>query len=461
MKIIITGAGSVGFNLASELAREGYDIAVIDHDADRIRKIQDKLDVLAVQGNATDVRVLEASGIRGADLLIAVTDRDELNQVVCMMAHSFGVLRKIARVRNRSFSGKNPVVSRAEFHINRVINPDDITVNHILDLVEIPGATETGDFAQGDILLRAVHLKEKGGILGKPLVQLKTEYAKLGALLVAAIKRNGKIIIPSGDDYLDVGDLVYVIMTRDLYPRFRKLMGADAARAHKVIISGAGRIGLEVARRLEGVVESLVVLDEDGEVCNTASAELKNALVFKGQPTDEEIVREVHFENADFFIAALEDDRLNLVNALLAKKEGAKRTVVLTQDLDLVPILESLDIDAVINSRLIMVGEIVRFVLPGKILTVQKLGDGEAEIIEVVVDKTSRAVGAALRDMHLPKGSIVGAVQRQGKAFVPNGSTVVEVGDHIVAFVLPDVREKIQKYFAGKQRTTSLSLKGK
>lgn len=459
MKILIAGAGSVGFNLAQELSREGYDIAVIDIDAARIKKMKDKLDVLAVNGNATDVRVLQAAGIQNSDLMIAVTDRDELNQVVCMMAHSFGVLRKIARIRNRSFSGKSPVVSRAEFHINRIINPDEITVEHILSLVETPGATETGDFAGGEILLRAVPLREGQTFLGMPLAKLKEKYAKLGAFLVAAIRREGKIIIPTGNDYLKERDLVFLIMTRKLYPRFRKLMGADASRVNKVIISGASRIGLEVAHRLESVVDSLIVMDDNTEACTIASSELKKALVFEGQPTDIDVVREAHFENADFFIAALEDDRLNLVNALVAKKEGAKRTVVLTQDLDLVPILSSLDIDAAINSRLIMVGEILRFVRPGKVISVQKVGDDEAEIIEVVVDKTSRAVGRPLRDMNLPKGSIVGAIQRQGKAFIPDGTSVVEHGDHIVAFVLPAVREKVQKYFAGRQRTTSLSLK--
>ncbi len=459
MKILIAGAGSVGFNLAQELSREGYDIAVIDTDAARIKKMKDKLDVLAVNGSATDVRVLEAAGIQGADLMIAATDRDELNQVVCMMAHSFGVLRKIARIRNRSFSGKHPVVSRAEFHINRIINPDEITVEHILSLVETPGARETGAFAGGEILLRAVPLREEQTFLGMPLSKLKEKYAKLGAFLVAAIRREGKIIIPSGDDCLMAGDLVFLIMTRKLYPRFRKLMGADSSRVNKVIISGASRIGLEVARRLESIVDSLIVMDEDSDACNTASSELKKALVFEGQPTDTNVVREAHFENADFFIAALEDDRLNLVNALVAKKEGVKHTVVLTQDLDLVPILSSLDIDAAINSRLIMVGEILRFVRPGKVLSVQKVGDDEAEVIEVVVDKTSRAVGKPLRDMKLPKGSIVGAIQRQSKAFIPDGTSVVEQGDHIVAFVLPAVREKVQKFFAGRQRTTSLSLK--
>lgn len=461
MKIIVAGAGSVGFNLATELSREGYDIAVIDRNAARIKKISDKLDVLAVNGNATDVRVLESAGIQGADLMIAVTDSDELNVVVCMMAHSYGILRKIARIRNRSFSGARPVVSRADFHINRIINPDDITVEHILSLIETPGATETGDFAGGDIMLRAVAIKDDVSFTGEPLAKLKHEYTSLGSFLVAAIRRGDKIIIPTGDDWIEKNDLVYVIMTRDVYPRFRKIMGADSAKAHKVIISGAGRIGLEVARRLEGTVESLVMMDEDPEACDTASAELKKALVFQGQPTDENVVREASFDNADFFIAALEDDRLNLVNALVAKKEGCRRTVVVTQDLDLVPIFNQLDIDAAINSRLIMVGEILRYVRPGKVLSVKKVGDGEAEIIEVVVDKTSRGVGKSLRQMKLPKGAIVGAIQRSGKAFVPDGATVLEQGDHIVAFVLPDVRDTIQKFFAGKQRKTSLSLKRK
>ncbi len=454
MKVIIVGAGSVGLNLATELSREGHHISIVDIDRVRIRKIKDKLDVLAVRGNASDGRVLKDAGVQGADLMIAVTDRDELNQVVCMMANSFGVRKKIARIRNRDFSGKSPVVSRAEFHINRIINPDEITVQHVLRLIETPGATDTGDFAGGEILLRAVVLKEEGGIYGKPLQDLKEEYSKWGTFLITAIRRNEKIIIPKGDDSLEMGDMVYIIMTREVYPHFRRFVGADSHRVQKVIISGAGRIGIELAHRLEGIVESLVLIDEDREACSLAEKELNNVLVFSGQPSDNEIVREAGFAKADFFVATVEDDRLNLVNALIAKKKGVKRTVVITQDLDLVPILSTLDIDAVINSRLVMVGEIVRYIRPGRILSVKKVCDGEAEIIETVVGKGSRAVGKSLRDMKLPNGSIVGAVQRRGGAFVPDGSTVVQQGDHIVAFVLPEVREKVERVFAGKRRAT-------
>lgn len=455
MKIVIVGAGSVGFTLAKELSIEGYDIAVIETNPNRIKKIQDKLDILLVNGSGTDMRALEGAGVDGADLLIAVTDSDEVNQVVCMMAHACGVHRKFARIRNRSFSGSDPVVAKREFHINRIINPDDLTVESILKLVETPGASDTGDFAGGEILLRAVLLKDKKlGLYNKPLHVLKEEYSKFGPFLIGAIRRNDRFTIPTGDDSLQLGDMVYVIMTREVYPYFRRLMGVDDKKVAKVIISGAGRIGMEVARRLETAVESLVLIDENEEVCRLASAELKKTLVLLGQPTDEEIVREASYQGGDFFIAALEDDRLNLVNALFAKKEGVKRTVVVAHDPEIVPVISSLDIDGVINSRLFTVGEILRFVRRGKILSVKKVGDGEAEIVEILAGKGSRALGRSLRDLRLPRGFLVVGVQRKGESLVPDGNTVVELGDHIVAFVLPEVRGKVEKVFAGRQRIT-------
>jgi len=455
MKIVIVGAGSVGFTLAKELSLEGYDIAVIESDPARIKRFQDKLDILLVNGSGTDVRALEGAGISGADLLIAVTDSDEVNQVVCMMAHAFGVHRKFARIRNRSFSGNDPVVSKREFHINRIINPDELTVESIQKLVETPGASDTADFAGGEILLRAVQLKDENlDFYHKPLYVLREQYSKFGSFLIGAIRRGDRFIIPTGNDCLEPGDMVYVIMTRAVYPLFRRVMGVDDKKVARVIISGGGRIGMEVARRLETMVESLVLIDEDEELCRLASAELKKALVLLGQPTDEEIVREASYNHGDFFIAALMDDRLNLVNALFARKEGVKRTVVVAHDPEIVPVISSLDIDGVINSRLFTVGEILRFVRRGKILSVKKVGDGQAEIVEILAGKGSRALGKSLRDLRLPRGFLVVGVQRQGQALVPDGNTVVELGDHIVSFVLPEVKGKVEKVFAGRQRIT-------
>jgi trk system potassium uptake protein TrkA len=458
MRIVIVGAGAVGFNLATELSREGYDIAVIETDPTLIRRLNDKLDVQVVQGSGTQIDTLKEAGIEGAEILVAVTNIDEVNQVVCMMAHAYGVRRKIARVRNKDFSGPNPIVSKRDFHINRIINPDEITIDYILKVLETPGASDAGDFAGGEILLRAFHITGDEGLHDQPLYVLKEKYRDY-CFLIVAIFRDEEIIIPKGTDVLKPGDTIYLIMTRDVLPHFQTLLPAEKGKPHKVVIAGAGRIGLEMALQLERRVDSVALVDTDEMHCQAASTVLTKGLVVQGDPMDEDVIREVHLGSSDFFIAAYEDDHLNLISALLAKKKGVKRVAIITKDPDIVPILDSLDLDVVVNSRLITVGEILRFVKPGKVLSVKKIGDSDAEIIEVVVGRGSKAAGKTLREMRLPAGSLVGAIYRNGVAIIPDGNSVIEQGDNVVAFVLPQVGKKLERLFAGRKRITFVDAK--
>ncbi len=458
MRIVIVGAGAVGFNLATELSREGYDIAVIETDPSKIKLLRDKLDLLVVEGSGTRAAVLRDAGIEYADIFIAVTNIDEVNQVACMLADAFGVRRKIARVRNKDFTGPNPVVPKRSFHINRIINPDEITIDYLLKVLETPGASDAGDFAGGEILLRGFPITGEEGIHDQPLFELKERFRDFPFLIVAIIRKE-KIIIPKGTDVLKPGDLIYLIMSRAVLPNFQKLLPSMKNKPHKVVIVGAGRIGLDIALAIERRFDNVTLIDPDERLCKTASSLLQKGLVVCGDPLEEEVIHETHLGSADFFIAAFEDDRLNLICALLAKKKGAKRTAIITKDPDIVPILDSLDVDVVVNARLITVGEILRFVKPGKVLSVKKIGDSEAEIIEVVVGKGSKAAGKTLREMRLPDGSLVGALYRNGVAIIPNGDSVIEQGDTVVAFVLPKVGKKLERLFAGRKRITFIDSK--
>jgi trk system potassium uptake protein TrkA len=448
----------VGFNLANELSREGIDVAVIETDPSLIKRIRNKLDVQVVKGSGTEVEVLKEAGIQHADILIAVTNSDEVNQVVCMMANALGVKRKIARVRNKDFTGKDPIISKREFHINRIINPDEITIDYILKVMETPGASDAGDFAYGEILLRGFQITGDEGLHDQPLSVLKEKYAGY-PFLIAAIQRKDGIIIPKGTDVLKPGDTVYLIMTREVFPLIRKLMPAGEDKTSKAIIAGADRMGLELASQMEQSVVSVTLIDEDEGLCQAASKQLDKCLVVYGDLMDDQVAREVHLGAADFFIATHEDDQKNLILALMAKKKGVNRAAIITKDPDIVQILGSLDVDVVVNARLITVGEILRFVKPGKVLSVKKIGDSDAEIIEVVVGKGSKAIGKSLRDMKLPKGALVGAIYRNGTAIIPDGNSVIEQGDNVVAFVLPQVGKKLERLFASRKRITFVENK--
>lgn len=459
MRIVIVGAGAVGFNLATELSREGIDVAVIETDPVLVKHIRDKLDVLVVKGSGTEVHTLKDAGVEGAEFFIAVTNSDEVNQVACMLAHELGVRRKIARVRNTDFTCKDPIIPKRTFHINRIINPDQITIEYILKVLETPGASDAGDFAGGEILLRGFHITGEEGIHDQPLAVLKERFSDFQFLIVA-ILREEAIIIPTGMDVLKPGDTIYLMLTREVFPRIQKLLPAsERTKTEKLVVAGAGRMGLELAMRLENVVDTITLIDPDADKCQNASNLLTKSLVVQGDVLDDEVAHEVHLGNADFFIATYENDHKNLISALLAKKKGVKRTAIITKDPDIVQILGSLDVDVVVNARLITVSEIIRFVKPGKVLSVKKIGDSDAEILELVVGKGSKAIGKSLRDMKLPDGSLVGAIYRDGKAIIPDGNSVIMQGDNVVAFVLPQVGKKLERLFAGRKRITFVDQK--
>lgn len=450
MKIVIAGAGAVGFHLSLELEHEGHNIALIDVDGKRLDHLRDRLDVLAVTGSATSRSALEAAGTAEADLFIAVSDQDEINMLSCMAAHQLGVRRTLARVRSRDFTGANSIVDPVKLGITRFINPDEIAVDSIVALVDAPGSIDVGDFAGGEILLRSFDLDDKSMLTGRPLSRLKEDYAGV-PFLVAAVRRDGRHLIPRGDEELIAGDRVYMLLTRESLPDFRKLV-AGSDRVQRVVIYGAERLGIAVASRLQERT-TVVMIDEDAEKCRLAAAQLDDTLVLHGSPNDSDIKGQSRLASADFFISGGRNEEHNLILAMLAKKYGARRNIVVTAEPEIATLLDSLDIDAVINPRLTMVGRLLRYARGGRVQTVQKIADA-AEVVEMVVRHGATGIGQALSELELPDGALVGAIMRDHEAFIPHGRTVIEEGDVVVAFVLPGLRERVERMFARRGSLT-------
>lgn len=449
MKIVIAGAGAVGFHLAKELGVEGHNISIIDVDSEKLEYLRDRVDVLTVEGSATSRAALESAGTSEAELFIAVSDQDEINMLACAAASTMGVRRTLARVRNPDFVSDHSLVDPIRLGITRFINPDEIAVDSIVSLVNAPGSIDVGDFAGGAILLRSFDLEEGSSLALRPLSHLKEEYAGV-PFLVASIQREGRHIVPKGDDQLEPGDRVFMLMTRESLPVFRKVVsGSD--RVQRVVIYGAERLGIAVAERLQGQT-NVVLVDEDHDRCHKAAALLDDTLVLHGAPMDADIQGQSRLASADFFISAGRNEEHNLVLALLAKKRGARRNIVVTADPDIVSLLDSLDIDAVINPRLTMVGRLLRYAQVGRVQAVlqavQKIGENSAEVVEMVVRGGAKAAGVPLKDLKLPSGALIGAVVREGEAFIPHGRSTIEEGDVVVAFVLPGLRDTIKRLFA-------------
>lgn len=450
MKIVIAGAGAVGYNLARELSDDRHDITVIESDPALIQALREKVDVHALAGSATDVNVLKSAQIQDADVFIAVTNSDEVNIVASVIAHAMGAKRRIARVRNPHLAAKEPLVNKREFHINRLVNPDALAAETLEHFIQSPGVRFRAEFAEGEVLMRAFKVPAESPIAGVTLSELGERFPGR-PFLVVAVEREGGILIPRGKDILRTDDIVYLLMLKDAEGRFLELVGQVGRKVRRVVVFGVTPVALDLIDRIDGLVEKVVLVDDRRNEAERAADRFRDVLVLHGWVCDEEIVRELDFKNVDVFVAAAMDDRMNLVAALFAKQRGAQRVMVLAREPDVVPLMRALDFDAVVNARLLAVSETLRFVRPGKVLSVQKIGEGGAEAIELIVRKGSKAAEKSLRELHLPSGAIVGAVFRDGTAFLPTGDTVLEVGDDIVAFVLGDVRDSVERMFAGSK----------
>lgn len=450
MKILIIGAGAVGFNLAKQLSLEGHDISVVEKDQDLVKRITEKLDVFVVPGSAISPTILEEAGVKDADMVLAVTNSDEINMVVCMLSHSYGARTNIARIRNPEFNNKQPVLHQNGFHIDHIVNPEKITINSILNIIGTPGAIYVADFTEGDILLRGFVVPADAPIAGKKLSELK-EIEATDSFLIVAIQRNGEMVIPSGETKLLPHDNIFVLVAKEALPFFLPMVNRRADEVEKVIIFGVNRASLELAKKLEEKKIDVTIIEPDKEKTQQAATVLDKTIILQGSPLDIDLLRESSVDITDFFVALSENEQTNILSSLLAKRFGAKKAIVLTEDPAFVTIINSLGIDIVINPRLITVGSILQHIRRGHTLSVIKFHQSEAEAMELVAEEDSKIVGKPLKEISFPQGSILGAIVREGVMQIPTGSTIINPGERIIVFALPNAIEKVQSLFSNKK----------
>ena len=450
MKIVIVGAGAVGFNLAKQLSKEGHDISVVERDLELVRRISEKLDVFVVSGSASSPTVLEEAGIKSADLVLAVTNSDEINMVVCILSHNYGVKTKIARIRNPEFSGDLEVLHQKGFHIDHVVNPETITINSILNIIGTPGAIYVADFTEGDILLRGFSVPADAPIVGKKLSELK-EVEVSDSFLIVAIQRSEEMVIPTGETKLMPHDNIFVLVAKGALPYFLPMVNRRADEVEKVILYGVNRASLELAKKLEDQKVGVTIIEPDREKTQQAATVLDKTIVLQGSALDIDLLKEASVDIADFFVAMSENEQSNILSSLLAKRLGTKKAIVLTVDPAFVPIINSLGMDIVINPRLITVGSILQHIRRGRTLSVVKFQNSEAEAMELIAEENSKIVNKPLKDISFPHGSILGAVVRNGMMQIPTGSTIVYPGESVIVFALPNAIEKVQSLFGFKK----------
>lgn len=447
MNILIVGAGVVGSNLAEELSLAGHNVAVVDRDPALVRKLSERMDVLAVCGNAGQPSVLRKAGIDDAEMVIAVTNIDEVNLVICMLARTFGVKHKIARIRNEEYAGPYGTLEPAELGIDSIINPESLITSTLLKILEIPGSNDVAVFGDGQVLLVSFDIAEDAPLAGRRLAELR-EASKMDSFLVVAIFRGESPLIPKGDDEILAGDDIAVLVNADTLPLVLPLVQRHAEPADRVVIYGANMIGQSLAQSLEQRIARVVLIEPTAERAQAAAMQLKGVLVLEGAATEPEILSEADVAHADWFMALSDDDESNLLSALMARRHGAKQVAVLSQEPDYLPVLRSIGMDVVVNPRLVTVGEILRYIRKGPVHTVTRLRESEAEVMELEAMGGSKVVTKPLKHLAFPVGSIVGAVVRQGEVFIPDGNFQIQQGDSVVVFAMPEAIKKIEKLFS-------------
>ena len=448
MKVIIVGAGEVGFHIAQRLSEESQDVVLIDQNPEQIRRVDDHLDVQAILGSGTSPQILKDAGIIDADMLLATTDSDEVNLIACLIAKNLSPsLIKVARLRNEEYIRELPLLDKDHLGIDHVINPQAEMVRSIQQLMEIPGASEVIDFVEGKVKLIGVLVDQNSPFAGRKLLSLtKAE----GEILVGAIVRNKKVIIPHGNDSILAGDLVYLVARNRDLDQALGLFGIREKSLKRVIIIGAGQTGQALARKMDRARISTKIIEKDEAICAQLSAGLDHVIAINGDGTSKELMEEENIGSADFLVAITGDEESNILISLLAKEMGAQQAITRVSKLSYLPLMSAIGIQSVVSPRLAAVRAILHYIRPGKILSVAPLKGEHAEAIEAEALETSDIVNKPLHKVKIPKGVIIGAIFRKDEIIIPRGDTVIRPGDRLIIFALLQVLPKLEKLLTVK-----------
>jgi trk system potassium uptake protein len=438
MNILILGAGQVGKTVAYSLAREeANEVTIVDRNPEVLRELQDRLDVRTVVGNAAYPDVLERAGAKDSDMIIALTDSDEINMIACQIAHTlFRTPTKIARIRAGEYMRHSELFGAECLTVDVRVSPEALVTEHIEQLIHFPGALQVLEFADGRIRLVAALAHRGGALVGRPLRELP-QHVPNAESRVVAIYREGRGIIPDGDTVVEDGDEVFFIAARKDIRRVLREMRKLDEPVRRVVIAGGGNIGLRLARALEAT-NNVKIIEKGWERAREISELLNKAIVLHGDAADEELLLEENIDSADVFVAVTNAEEANILSAMLAKRLGAHKVMALINKPAYAELVESGTIDIAISPQQITLGTLLTHVRRGDVVKVHSLRRGAAEAIEAVAHGTSsdsKVVGRAIGDIRLPRGATISAVVRGEKVLMAHHDTVIEAGDHVILFM--------------------------
>lgn len=451
MRVIICGAGQVGFGIASQLVAEGNDVTVVDRREDLIRQIQEVLDLRAIVGHGAHPDVLDQAGASGADMLIAVTYSDEVNMIAAQIAHSlFSVPLKVARVRAQSYLKPmwSNLFSRDHMPIDVIISPELEVGRSVLRRLEVPGAFESIDFADGLVQLVGARIEEGAPAANTQVKQLRELFPNLSSVIVG-VSRGDRVFVPDDADQLLDGDDVYFIAARGDVPRTLEIFGHEEREARRVIIIGGGNIGLYIAEELEHREARVKVrlIEADKARAEEVAEELVRTVVLNGSGLDQQILLEAGVRETETVLAVTNDDKVNILSSLMTKNLGCGRVITLINNQDYAPLVASLGIDAFLDPRATTVSTILQHIRRGRIKGLHSIRGGQGEVIEAEALATSPLVGKPLSEVDLPAGVTIGAVVRGGSVLPVSGRTEIAEHDRVVLFTERQQVRKVEKLF--------------
>ncbi|WP_420638058.1 Trk system potassium transporter TrkA [Candidatus Poriferisocius sp.] len=446
MRIVVVGAGEVGFYVAQILSQEGNTVSVVELDAKKLHNVAEELDVLAVEGSGTHPHILRQAGIKGADLLVAVTASDEVNLVACLLAKQHGVERTIARIQARNLREKDARELREAMKADTIIDPDEETALEIMDLLSYPGATDVTVMADGEVVVVGAKLTDDAPWADQRLADIAEEYEPDWDFLVAVLTREGETRIPRADTTLAAGDLLRVVCKRRARRTLLPLMGLAPGTHRRVMLLGGGRTAEIVGRRLAERHAEVVLIERNLERAEKLSEDLDGVLVIHGDITDPELLESEDVGNFDAVIALTGKDDANILACLYAKSMGASETIAAIHNLALRTLLREVGIDVALSPRTASANGVLRYVR-GEVAQVATYLSGDFEIIEAEIKEGSPADGVVVNELGLPKDVLIGAYVRDGKPQIGRGRSQLRSRDHIVVFARPDSVDEVKRFF--------------
>jgi trk system potassium uptake protein TrkA len=450
VKVVIVGAGEVGFHVADHLALENKDVVVIDKDPAAIRRISDNIDVQVLNGSGSSPVILEEAGIQDAEIILAVTDSDETNLVACLVANMISpTTKKLARIREADYDQYHEMFSTHAPHIDTIINPEIEVVKSIDRLMRIPGAVDVGEFADGHLKFVGVYLEKDAQLAGVQLSELPAK-TKDARPLIAAIVREEELIIPRGDDCLLPGDLIYFISEDHQLLDALSVFGKHHQPLNRVLIVGGGRIGFRLAGLLEENSIQTKIIEINPDRCTELAENLNKSVVLCGDGSDQSLLAEENIGDIDVVVTVTDNEETNILTSLLSTRMGAGKSITKISKFSYFPLMQAIGIEQVVSPRLSAINTILHHIRKGKVLSAISLKGQQAEVIEAVALETSDIVHTPLKKISFPNGAMLAGIIRGQDIIIPSGNSIVEPEDRIIIIAKRQAISKIEKILSVK-----------